>query len=66
MKTYLGDSVYIDEDDGYDRLILTTENGGDPGNTIYLDPVLQARLVDYIVTVLDKRNNDEATVEGGK
>ena len=39
MKTYLGDSVYVEEEEGTDTLILTTENGkeGDPSNTIYLN-----------------------------
>lgn len=40
-KDYLGDSVYADFD-GY-GIILTTENGYGPGNTIVLEPeVLEA------------------------
>jgi hypothetical protein len=36
-KTYLGDSVYAEMENG--MIKLTTENGepGDPGNTIYLE-----------------------------
>ena len=64
MKTYLGGCVYIDVD-GYD-LVLTVENDRGTIDTIYLEPDVQARLVDYIVTAHDKRINDEATVEGGK
>lgn len=41
MKTYLGDSVYA-EFDGY-HIVLTTENGFGPSNTICLeDSVLRA------------------------
>jgi len=41
-KTYLGDSVYADFD-GY-RVVLTTENGPIPGNTIALEPEVLAAL----------------------
>lgn len=34
-KQYLGDSVYVREDDG--MIVLTTENGGPASNTILLD-----------------------------
>jgi len=46
QKTYIGDSVYVDTD-GY-ALILTTENGGEPSNTIYLAPSAWADLVAYV------------------
>jgi hypothetical protein len=36
MKTYLGDSVYATHD-GY-HVVLTTENGFEPSNTIALEP----------------------------
>lgn len=40
-KMYLGDSVYADFSDGY--IILTTENGYGPSNTIALEyEVLEA------------------------
>ena len=35
-KTYLGDSVYATFD-GF-SIILTTENGGEPSNTIIMEP----------------------------
>lgn len=35
-KTYIGDSVYADMDQWGD-VVLTTENGLGPSNTIYLD-----------------------------
>lgn len=40
-KAYLGDSVYVEIENGMFK--LTTENGFGPSNTIYLEPeVLQA------------------------
>ncbi|MGH7849625.1 MAG: hypothetical protein ACREOP_04950 [Thermodesulfobacteriota bacterium] len=44
-KIYIGDSVYADFD-GF-NLILTTENGYGPSNTIYLEPGLLRKIVDY-------------------
>jgi hypothetical protein len=45
MKTYLGDSVYVEVEGG--MLKLTTENGlpWDPSNTIYLMPFVIERLI---------------------
>jgi len=41
MKDYLGDSVYAEDEGGV--IILTTENGFGPSNTIVLEPeVLEA------------------------
>lgn len=48
-KEYLGDSVYA-EFDGY-SIVLTTENGEAPSNTIFLEPsVIEAfkRYVEYL------------------
>lgn len=45
-KIYLGDSVYANWT-GY-SLVLTTENGFGPSNTIELDETVWANLVDYI------------------
>lgn len=44
-KTYLGDSVYADTD-GF-HIILTTENGFGPSNTIYLEKGVYNRLLNY-------------------
>lgn len=44
-KTYIGDSVYADFD-GY-HIILTTENGYGPSNTICLEPGLLEDIVAY-------------------
>lgn len=48
MKTYLGDSVYVEIDN--DQIILTTENGwpDDPRNRIVLEPEVYNELVKYI------------------
>lgn len=45
-KRYLGDSVYLDFD-GY-SLLLTTENGEGPSNTIILNPLVYKALVKYV------------------
>jgi len=44
-KMYIGDSVYIDFD-GY-NIILTTENGGLPTNTIILEEGVFSSLLMY-------------------
>ncbi len=54
MKTYLGDSVYADVE--YDMLKLTTENGGEPSNTIYLEPEVLTSLLDYLDSLKEKGN----------
>lgn len=46
LKTYLGDSVYADVGD-YGELILTTENGFGPSNTIVLEQQVWAALKHY-------------------
>jgi len=48
MKTYLGDSVYVDFD-GHD-VILTTENGdpNDPSNTIIMEPVVVEAFIRFL------------------
>jgi len=45
-KAYLGDSVYIDFD-GY-GLVLTTENGIETTNRIYLEPEVFNKLEVYV------------------
>lgn len=44
-KEYLGDSVYVDIESG--MLKLTTENGMDASNTIYMEPFVYLALADY-------------------
>ena len=45
MKVYLGDSVYADFN-GF-MIVLTTENGLGPSNTIYLEPEVMLALIRY-------------------
>jgi len=46
-KDYLGDSVYVEQDE-FRGIVLTTENGYGPSNTIVLEPQVAKSLVDYI------------------
>lgn len=46
MKSYLGDSVYI-ESDGF-GFTLTTENGFGPSNTIYMEDQVVSAFMDFI------------------
>lgn len=45
-KEYLGDGVYVVVEDG--SLVLTTENGIEATNTIYLEKVVIQSLLNYI------------------
>lgn len=56
-KTYLGDSVYADVDG--DMIVLTTENGYGPNNTIYLEPMVFASLCDYVDAWQKELNKEE-------
>lgn len=59
MKAYIGDSVYADFDIRDGSLILTTENGYGPSNTIYLEPEVWRLLILYVEAEhgkLDARN----------
>jgi hypothetical protein len=50
MKTYIGDSVYVDFD-GF-GLVLTTENGiPPPSNTIVLEPDVYNALTLYVTAL---------------
>jgi len=55
MKQYIGDSVYVDLEDG--MLKLTTENGrsSDPSNTIWLEPEVYIALTLYVQQLKDQR-----------
>lgn len=45
-KEYLGDAVYV-QNDGF-GLILTAENGIRATHTIYLEPSVYQKLVEYV------------------
>jgi len=51
FKDYLGDSVYADFD-GF-HIVLTTENGYGPSNTIALDPTVLKALDIYRVRLTE-------------
>lgn len=46
-RAYLGDAVYV-EHGGLDSLVLTTDNGMGPNNTIHLDFNVYKALVRYV------------------
>jgi len=46
MKVYLGDSVYADFDGA--GVELTTDNGMGASNTIFLEPAVVVKLVEYL------------------
>ncbi len=52
-KTYLGDSVYVDFD-GF-GIVLTTENGYGPSNTITLEPEVLEALTNYVAKIVASR-----------
>lgn len=59
LKEYLGDSVYADFDGN--AIILTTENGGAPSNTIYLEyeQILALdRFADKLKRLAQERQNE--------
>lgn len=60
-KTYLGDSVYVAAWE--DGLVLTTENGNGPTNTIFLEPSVYLALQAYAVNAFKPRQttDDDAT-----
>ena len=48
-KKYIGDSVYVELNDA-EQLVLTTENGYSPSNTIVLEPEVFQALISYVKT----------------
>lgn len=57
MKTYLGDAVYADFD-GY-FVVLTTEDGIQEGNKIYLDDGVVDALLSFLNTIRIEQEGDE-------
>lgn len=63
-KEYLGDSVYVDHDGYY--LILTTENGIQVSNTIYLEPDVWTNLEFYVEKILNRARESREAGEAAK
>jgi glycyl-tRNA synthetase (class II) len=59
MKTYLGDSVYA-EVRPY-NVILTTENGAEASNTIYLEPEVLEAFLRFIERAKKETHADPST-----
>ena len=55
-KQYLGDSVYVDYD-GY-HFILTTENGDEVSNRVFLEPIVFAALKNYVDRLKEPQPQD--------
>ena len=60
-KLYLGDSVYVDYD-GF-AFVLTTENGGDPSNTIVLEPAVFENLRIYVERIFASETEKDCALE---
>jgi hypothetical protein len=54
MKEYIGDSVYVDVENG--MLHLTCENGLGPSESIYLEEEVYQSLVRYHDRMVEKHN----------
>lgn len=55
MREYLGDGVYADTD-GF-AVILTTENGVETTNSIYLEPTVLEALARYVKRLPERISN---------
>lgn len=62
-KVYLGDSVYAQVDE-LGRVVLTTENGFGPSNTIVLEPEVLHALAIVVASWSGERHNDESRLDG--
>lgn len=57
-KAYLGDGVYMDFD-GY-HIVLTTNNGREDTNTVYLEPEVLDNMLRMLKTMEQKWNKIDA------
>lgn len=61
-KTYIGDGVYLDFD-GY-QFVMTTENGIEVTNTIYLEPEVAIALIECMKQKLGEIIHAKEILEG--
>lgn len=61
-KTYIGDGVYLDFDDY--QFVMTTENGIEATNTIYLEPEVAIALIECMRQKLAEMANAKEILEG--
>ena len=59
-KDYLGDSVYIDVN-AIGQIVLTTENGYGPSNTIYMEPEVVAAFERYLARIRQSHVDEKRT-----
>lgn len=60
-KQYLGDAVYIESDQAEHGFLLTTSDGVEDTNTIYLEPEVALALVGYVNRALSKSQEAATT-----
>jgi hypothetical protein len=60
MKQYLGDSVYIEyiEHEVMDTIVLTTDNGNGPSNTIVLEDQVFVNLINFVNKIRQKHGSE--------
>ena len=59
MKQYLGDSVYAETSEN--GIVLTTDNGMGPSNTIVLEPEVLYALQVFLEKATIERSSDESS-----
>lgn len=68
MKEYIGDSVYVEytENEAIDGLILTTENGGLPSNTIFMEDSVFENLIIFVNKIREMHGSKPIIIPKGK
>lgn len=63
FREYLGDGVYGTYDAAHGTIVLTTENGIAVQNTIVLEPIVLASLIDWLLKLRSIEGVDKLTKE---
>ena len=61
-KQYLGDSVYVELENG--MLKLTTENGAGANNTIFMEPQVYEALELFVSDLREQGSTEEVNPDG--